>query len=551
MKFDRLSRRMVLQGAAGSWLSIPLLTSLVPERAVAQAGGAPKRFISIISNYDMGHHANWLPNAMASVNDIPPPSRVFSPGNGHPDVRYQPLQDFVATSTSELSPIAGNHFNPYLSSMTIMRSLNHTMRYGHGAAYTLGSVSPVDDNVRGLPRIETMDVVLNKNRTFNPAGLPMTFAGEHGYGPDSYSHAATAGSVSNNAWLGDQLLALYNRLFSNGNLPESGRTTPTRHPRYDLLSRVQEDYLRVRNSRRLSAGDRAALDNALDQFRDTQRSLERVATSSCQHRGLTRTGSFAQVPVDANVGRALADIVTAAIMCDASRAFTLGVEHLGGDLDGQLPGHGPVSHEPFRLFGTRRGWQITAERKRAIIRNFVAPLVQRLSAATDPTNGRSYLYNSLVYFTAQSGLSHGHASHPVMLFGNAGGALSSGNYLDYAIRGATPAFNAFSGGDLWGTSPGTDTFSNNWYGASYNRLLVTILQAMGLQPAEYENDAVNAQLYNRTNLGPNAANLTSLGGFGYYVGHDLAHADYRIGDNLRNAIAAQDPRLFRRPLPMP
>ncbi len=542
---------MLLQGAAGATLSIPLLTSLLPASARAQASGAPKRFISIISNYDMGHHAAWLPNGLTSLNNIPQPARVHSPGNGHPDVRYQPLADFVPTSSTELSPIAGTHFNPYLASMTIMRSLNFTSRYGHGAGWVLGSVSEVSDSVRDLPKVETIDVVLNKNRAFNPAGLPLTFAGGHGYGPDSYSHAAAGGSVSNNTSLGQELLALYNRLFSNGTFPESGGTTPNRHPRYDLMTRVQEDYVRVRNSRRLSAGDRLALGEALDQFRDTQRSLERVATSSCQHRTLARSGRILQAAADPVIGRALADIVTAAIMCDASRVFTLGVEHRNGTIDGQSDSHGPVSHEPFRVYGSRTSWQISAERKRAVVQNFVAPLLQRLSSATDPANGRSYLYNSLVYFTAESALSHGHASHPVMLFGNAGGSFSSGNYLDYALRGATPAVNAFSGADGWGATPGTSTFSNNWYGASYNRLLVTILQAMGLTPADYENDAVNAQLYNRTNLGPNAANLTSVGGFGYLVAEDLAHPMHRIGDNLRNALAAQSPRLFRLPLPMP
>ncbi|MBL8957853.1 MAG: hypothetical protein JNK82_44170, partial [Myxococcaceae bacterium] len=49
----------------------------------------------------------------------------------------------------------------------------------------------------------------------------------------------------------------------------------------------------------------------------------------------------------------------------------------------------------------------------------------RLSAATDPANGQSYLHNSLVYFTSESGIAHGWGSHPVMLFGNAGGARAS------------------------------------------------------------------------------------------------------------------------------
>lgn len=551
MKYNRSSRRMFLQGA-GAMLAVPLLESLLPRQARAQSAPVVKRFISIISSYDMGHHAGWLPRDGSPITNLGQPPRTFDPGSGHPPIRYQPLRELVPTSSASLSVVAGTALNPYLESLNILRSLDHTIRYGHGGAQVLGGIAgPRDINPdRGaLETIETADVVLNKNRAFNPAGLPLAYCGNPGFGPDAYSYASAGGAAASSASIGEELLGLYNRLFQNGNYPENGGTS-TAHPKFNILSRVIGDYRRVRASRNISAADRIVLDNAVDQFSDVERSLTRASTAQCSHRALNRAGLVSQSAADPVVGRALADLIMASIMCDTARVFTIGAPLLGGTVDGQADDHQSISHVPFDQIGSKPSWQITSERQGAVIRNLVAPLVSRLSSAIDPANGRSYLYNSLTYFTAESGLAHGYGSHPVMLLGNAGGALSSGNYVDYADRSKGP----FVGGDSYSEVPGEPTFSNNWYGASYNRLLVTILQAMGLSPADYENDALNAQLYGRTDIGANYRNLTSLGGFGYALPRDITGADtssWGWGAYVRPGLEGLDLRLFRRPLPLP
>ncbi len=551
MKYNAMSRRMFLQGSGGALMAIPLLPSLLPllEGPISTP---VKRFISIITPYDMGHHAAWLPSNGSPITNLGQPTQVFDPGGGHHPIHSQPLRDFAPTNSSVLSLVAGNAFSPYLESMTIMRSLDFTLRYGHGGAQILGGVtadSGLNPDRGVLPTIETADVVLNKNRTFNPAGLPLICCGNPGFGPDGYSYTAVGGAAANSVGIGDELSGLYNRLFSNGTFPEQGAGTVT-HPKYDILTRVMEDYTRVRNSRNLSAVDRVTLDNALDQFRDAQSGLTRVSTAQCAYRALPHAGQVSAAASDADIGRAWADLIAASIICDSARVFTIGAPLLGGTVDGQDPGHETISHVPFQTFGGKPSWQITASRQAAIVRNFVAPLLQRLSAATDPGNGQSYLYNSLVYFTAESGIAHGWGSHPVMLFGNAAGAMRSGRYIDYANR----AKGSFAGGDNWSAMPGDPNFSNNWYGVSYNRLLVTILQAMGLQPADYENNALNSQLYNRTDIGPNYQNLTSLGGFGYALPRDITGAntaDWGWGAYIAPGLEGLDLRQFRNPLPMP
>lgn len=553
MKYNRMNRRMFLQGTGKTLLSIPVLTSLLPCELWAQTTTAPtKRFISVIQGYDLGHNANWIPFTGNNAFNIPQPNRIFSGG------RYQPLRDFAPTNSSVLSTYAGSAFSPYLESMNILRSLDFTGRYGHGGAQVLGAIS-ADAGIRPdrgvLSTIPTIDFVLNSHRGFNPAGLPLINCGNTGFGPDNYSYSSVGGIAANATSVGEELLRIYNQLFSNGTLPENGGNSIA-HPKYNILTRVLEDYTRVRNSRNISASDRTTLDNTLDKLSDVQRSLTRVSTAQCSHLQLSKTGSVFQIPSNAAVGRALADMITAAILCDSARVFTIGAASISGLFQAQADDHDTISHNPFASFNGKPSWQISGERHAATMRNFVAPLVQNLASAIDPTNGRSYLYNSLIYSTTESGQVHGWGSHPVTLFGNAGGRLTSGNYIDYSDRSK----GAFMGADsddtlrLFSNTPGTVNFSNNWYGTHYNRLLVTILQSMGLAPADYENDTLNRQLYNRTDIGTDNRNLTSLGGYGYGYPFDLTGADptsWGFRNYVYPGLSNHDLRQFRNPLSLP
>ena len=59
-----------------------------------------------------------------------------------------------------------------------------------------------------------------------------------------------------------------------------------------------------------------------------------------------------------------------------------------------------------------------------------------------------------------------------MLFGTGGGAVRAGRYLDYVDHDRPIRFRQHDGSVV--------------EGVQYNRLLVSLLQAMGLAPGEYE-----------------------------------------------------------------
>lgn len=524
MKFNRSTRRMFLQGSGGALVSIPFLTSLLPRETWAQTAAPIRRFISIRSGYEMGHHSCWLPNIGGNIANLGQPSQVVAGVNGHHNVRWQNLRDFAPTNSSVLAPYYGSGISPYLESMNVLRGLDFVVRYGHGGAQMLGGLVIVDGgDTADLLRIQTIDHVINSNASFNPLGRSVINIGGH---TGDTSQILTAGTLSNAPNSGYGLGEIYNSLFSNGNFPESGQQGAT-NPKSNVLSRVLEDYNRLKNSKNISATDKLVLQNAMDKLNDVQNSLSAVATAACTHKNFFTThpdvtvwNSAGQIELPA-VQKALADMITAAIMCDTNRVFGVQLGVHTGLHDGQGFDHQITSHEPFGVVNGKPNWQRMNERQSLFFQNFTTKLIQNLSSAVDPSNGKSLLYNSLVYQTTESGQVHGWGSHPGILFGNAGGNISSGKYIDYSDR----AKGSFDGVDTGGengfvSTVGSPKFSNNYYGVNYNRLLVTIMQAMGLSPADYENDAVNAQLYNKTtianiDIGIQNQNLTSIGGYSH------------------------------------
>ncbi len=542
MKVNRINRRMFLQGSGGALVSIPFLTSLLPRETWAQTAPAViKRFMTIHTNYDIGHNSYWMPNngSTTQIRNLPQPNRVATGINGHHDVRYQPLREFAPTNSSVLSPLYGAVLSPYLESMNILRSLDLTNRYGHGHAHVMGGILHDDHVSSGFQKIPTIDYLLNNNKRFNPNGLPLITTQ---YSGEALSQSISGSNVVSTSRTSD----LYNGLFANGSFPESSQSGTTTHPRSSVMNRVMEDYTRIRNSRNISSEDKLILDNVFDKFSDIQKSFTTTSTAQCQYKTLANKGAGVHNAIE---GKVLADLITASFMCDSTRviSFQLDTSYGLGVVDGQEFDHQITSHDPFLFTNGKYQWQRMGDRQAYVIKNLVAPLVQNLSSVTE-ANGKSILYNSLLNVSYEAGQVHGWGSVPAILFGNAGGAITSGNYIDYADR----AKGSFDGSEFSQTPedrvPGALKFANNWHGVSQNRLLVTILQAMGITPAEYENNALNSQLYNRTDIGALNNNISNIGGYGYAIPVKI---DGRPNwDDKRPALAKYDLKQFKYKLPI-
>ncbi len=543
MKLTKQSRRMFLQGV-GTSLPIPFLASMLPRTVWAQTAEIPRRFISILSNYDIGRNGAWFPRMSShSMNNLPPPSQVHVVGGSHHNIYHQALRDFVPTNSSNLSMVAGTALSPFVESINILRGLDFIFRYGHDNSQVLGGLPSSSDTRGKLKLIPTIDHFLNNHKSFNPKGLPINFWGPAGH-IESWSYAATADTATKAA-SSYYISGIYNALFSNGTFPEAGESAKP-HPKMDVLSRVLEDYKRVRNSRNISSDDKLVLDNAVDKWSDVQKGLLQSTTASCKHKSLVKMGNVASANESAAVGKVVADMITAAILCDTGRVFTIGTGPIGGLFDGENFEHGTTSHQPFSLVNGKYQWQRMAERQNGVIRHILAPLVQNLSSVIDPSNGKSFLYNSLIMNSYENGQVHGYLSHPVMLIGNAGGKINSGQYIDYGDK-SKPA----NGADEFTSTLGSENFSNNYQGVLYNRLLVTILQAMGLSAADYEDNSLESQVYGRSDLGAMNVNLSNLGGYGYVTRGDLSIVgNYTIDQSLKKGLPKYRLSTFKDPLPL-
>ena len=144
------------------------------------------------------------------------------------------------------------------------------------------------------------------------------------------------------------------------------------------------------------------------------------------------------------------------------------------------------------------------------------------------------------------GLVHSAHSIPIITAGNAGGAFKSGNYVDYADRSRGPV-----GSENFSSTIGAADFTSNWRGVSYNRLLVTILQSMGITPAEYEDKTLNNQVNNRSDIGAQNQGLTDIGGWGHAAGHDIDNApDTYFRSATKSMLADYDLKQFKNKLPI-
>lgn len=564
MKFNPRTRRMFLQGAGNFLLAMPFLPSLLPREAWGQTMVAQKRFITLSGGLDIGHNANWIPSLTpANFRSIPQPANSDPRG-----FRWQPLRDFAPNSSTPLARLYGTSLNNYLSSLSILRGLDVGGYYGHSFSPKLGSYKTGgDQSGDGLgPRPATIDYFLSQISRINPSRRSPTNIGFRGLTIND----VVGGSSELNAI--DDFAELYRHLFTN--VPQTGggttTTTTPAHPRRELLNRVMEDYTRTRQHRNISTVDRQVLTNVMDRFSDIQRRLPAggtttVTTAGCSHSTLNRTGHISANVYQSTMGvaedpvksRLLVDMLTAAIMCNVNNIYSiiLGVPFYGGvdnrpgffarsevtPVDSPTDYHQRVSHNPWGI--TRTGeyhWMWAANHQGLIIQQVLAPLIANLSSAIDPTNNRTFLYNSLIFTSFESGTTHSEHSIPTILAGNAGGALNSGNYIDYSDRTYNPRLNP----NEPSSDPNNEQFLGNYQGVSYNRLLVTILQAMGVQPSEYENPTLNRHWYGRSDIGARNTNLTRIGGYGY---PGISPED----TYQRAAVSGVDLRQFGSVLPMP
>lgn len=466
-----VGRRMFLTGAAGVTLAIPFLASLLP-RTVKAAPGARKRFIALGTD----HGGIWQ-------QSMYPADGVLSPATTYAgrEIRAGALP----TTSGALSPVLtanGSALTPTLiAKLNVIRGLDVPFYLAHHRGGHLGNYADNDGNgtdgktlqSQKLPTIDqvlawsttfygTLDTIKERSLVIGAQGMSANWSS-----PSNHMGEITSITPENDS------LALFNKIF----VPPTDPAMQRPH----VVDLVLEDYKRLRTgNRRLSTADKQRLDDHLDRLDELQRKLNvdvscgdvMVPTTSSTDE--SSQSSFVVDPEgQKRFFQLFNDVIAAAIACDTCRIATVHCGETFSDYAGNW--HNDVAHEAQKPEGSRQA--IIAEAHQRFFEDVFVDLAAKLDAIKE-TEGTA-LDSTLLQWTQESGcVTHDPIELPVVTAGSAGGFFKTGQYVDYRNLGKSAH------------QPSMDNAVTSHPGLIYNQWLGTVLQAMGLDPSEYE-DGVN------------------------------------------------------------
>jgi hypothetical protein len=488
MRVPKLNRRHFLIGAGGFTLALPYLPSLL-SRAEAGVGRPPKRFIAMATQ----HGGVWPDNMYPSQSTLTGSQEVFP---GH-TMRYGALASRLEGGDAVLSPVlrapADRLTDSVVSKMNVLRGLDVTFYIAHHTGGYLGNFARNDGNAGpdapDLDWIPTIDQVMAWSPSFySAADLTTTIrersmhVGLDGDRAMSWGWSEPGGGGGTIVPMASSTgsLDLFDRIF----VPDES----TVEPRPLVVDRVLESYNRLRSgafgdANRLSAADKQRLDDHMDRLHELQRRLSaNAATCGDLTRPTDNVGQwddgFGGYTRDlAAMRRAYQlynDVIVAAFICGTSRIATIFSEEMWADVVEGADWHEQIAHQGAQPDGYAQG--VIAGAQGEFFRSVFVDLAAKLDV--EEADGLTYLDNSLMMWTQESGiLTHESDSMPLVLAGGAGGALATGQYLDYRDEtnmGLVASWEENAIGLL--RRPGL----------SYTQWLANALMAMDVMPSEFE-----------------------------------------------------------------
>lgn len=403
-----LSRRAFLHAAGGALVSLPLMDSL---RAEAQSAAPPKRLV-LLYNPNGTVEKDWWPAA----------------GSGETDFELGRILEPLAHHRDRLLLFRGVH------NQVGQRSDNNggPHQRGIGALFT-GQMLQTGDFVDGCgSRAGWADGISVDQAAAEVIGQDTAFKslelGVRASDNDVQGRIAYAGPGKPLPPMNDPA-QVYRRLFG---LVEETPIDPNDplDARQSVLDTVRDQFGILRP--KLSHEDRAKLDAHLELVRDLER---RIGSGRPTEDCATPSEPMALDPSSEldmpQVSRAHLDLLAVAFACDLTRVASLqystGFNRIRYPwLDSFGEGHtlshsGPSHTEAWEELTRRAAWH--AEE--------LAYFLDRL--ATIPEGDGTVLDNTLVLWgnEVSQGNTHSLDHIPYLLVGNAGGALSTGRYLEY------------------------------------------------------------------------------------------------------------------------
>ncbi len=467
--FD-ITRRQVLLGAGGASLALPILPSLLGKTAFGAEPAftrAPRLFW-LTTDHGGAFESNMFPaRSMADKTAALFPDHMAS---------YGTLQATATAGDSVLSEVlrapAAKLTPALIAKMNVLWGFDVPFYISHNTGLHLGNYARNDGNggdglaVQSSPR-PTIDQILAFSSTFYPDTTNIRErAMVMSTRPISWNYsdpAAKAGTIESVRGV-EGSRELFDRVF--GTQMAQGTSRPP------IVDRVLESYQRLRNgNQRLSTADKQRLDDHMARIAELQRKLTtNVSCTNLQKATEDSRDSRGNSAAEAaKYCQLFNDVVVAAFTCGASRIGVFGLgdtSHFaayGGDW------HQEIAHQ----------WQLPTPQQtlvdsyQKVFEFSLLDLASKLDIEEVP--GTTYLDNSLLAWTQECGMeTHGSISIPVVTFGGAAGYFKTGQLVDFRrFNNPGSAFDPGAGG-------------MQYMGLLYSQWLATVLQAMGLPPAEFE-----------------------------------------------------------------
>lgn len=437
-------------------LALPLLPSLLPSEVFAQTVQANRRMMLFL--FDHGNLTTLWPQRSFATQNV-----------GSHGARQIPLR---TVARSAISPILSNNRYEAIKNndqLTILRGFDTAVAYGsaHG---NFGLACAAERNSEG--NHPTLDTVVERSTTVYPSSTPSSVrkALRINLLGVSFFYDKVGDRVQLLPNYNSNIRTFYNEVFSsltNGTTPAP--VDNTNQVKSNILNKVYESFSSFKNNRRISADDRARLDQHMGFISDLQSSFAAAVPPTPPSPSCNRPndpGDIQNNPLAYN--RLYMELLAIAFKCGLTKFSSMVVD--ASLWPSWIPGLTIPSNTDFHnvVHGSNGGplqeqlfgawWTYYAG---MIADHFLANL-QDIEGNT----GRSYMENMITGMICAGGLhtlghDGGHAGldSQQILIGNMGGALRSGNYVSLPTSG---------GRNL-----------------PYNCFLITLLQLMGVPPSEY------------------------------------------------------------------
>lgn len=464
MKYDKMNRRLFVQGLGGLLVAMPTLPSLMEKTYAQTTASYNKRFFTMMTAHDFSMHDLFL-NAQ--------PHLVQGQG-------FQSLD--VSQNLSQYAPLLGADFQRHASKLSFIQGLN-LGQLGHNTTGTMGNVA--GSNKKDVLPEPTIDYIMARHRGLSVEKI-LRMGTEHRSitsdgDPTHYEHVSLPLSNGGNPFI------IFQNHFTN--LPAVPVNTLASKKK--LVDYIKED---VSNSllRRgfLSQADKVIVQNQLDFISDIQTRYSGAAVAGPTCAVNTQFGASLFNEPAGNIAGAQnipkfnqyisdsATLIASAFKCNI---FTLANYYttyssvrgsMCADYDHfTWKWHDQIAHQVHPEW-TSLLMEVNIWNLKNLFLNIVAQL-----DVPETSDGTTFLDNSILAWASElGGVGHCNSAQALILAGKGGGTLNPGKLWDFG--------DSTKRAEAWYLAYGNKHVVNS--PTPYNRYWNSILQSWGMKPANYE-----------------------------------------------------------------